>query len=194
MCELERIQSHGPSKCISALGSWPKYRCTTLAETVPASSGCGDARNRAEECRSTLANAREDTSPPAKSPQVVPQSVHPPLRARALPPGRTHARATKPARPTCAVPRVRPPLTRRCPSSVSSTDIGKDFEHKVSACDHGCAPQHAPHSTLPDWVAPPQATRCPAAAQLVCHRRREHALSPRPVHLPRPAYRPRTPA
>ena len=135
-----------------------------------------------------------DTSPPAKSPQVVPQSVHPPLRARALPPGRTHARATKPARPTCAVPRVRPPLTRRCPSSVSSTDIGKDSEHKVSACDHGCASQHAPHSTLPDWVAPPQATRCPAAAQLVCHRRREHALSPRPVHLPRPAYRPRTPA
>ena len=37
--------------------------------------------------------------------QVVPQSVHPPLRARARPPGPTHtACAPTPTHPTCAVP------------------------------------------------------------------------------------------
>ena len=193
MCELERIQSHGPSKCISALGSWPKSGCTTVAETVPALSGCGNARNRAEECRSALANARVGHQPASQKPSGG-ATVRAPAAACTRAPSRPNARTRDDARPTHLCRAMSPASSHTPPSSVSSTDIGKDFEHKVSACDHGCAPQHAPHSTLPDWVAPPQATRCPAAAQLVCHRCREHALSPRPVHLPRPAYRPRTPA
>ena len=60
--------------------------------------------------------------------------------------------------------------------------FSKDSKHKVSACDHGCAPHHAPHSTLPDGVAPPQATRCPVAAQLrLPPPPRTRPLSPRPT-------------
>ena len=60
--------------------------------------------------------------------------------------------------------------------------FSKDSNHKVGACDHGCAPHHAPHSTLPDGVEPPQATRCPVAAQLrLPPPPRTRPLSPRPT-------------
>ena len=75
------------------------------------------------------------------------------------------------------------------PSSVVVSDISKYSKHKVSACDHGSAPHQAPHSTLPDGVAPPEPTRCPDAAQLVstlARTRPQHSHDQLTAHAHRP--------
>jgi hypothetical protein len=109
MCRI-RIQSHGPSKCISALGSWPKSGCNNVAETVPALSGCGNARNRAEECRSALANARVGHQPASQKPSGG-ATVRAPAAACTRAPSRPNARTRDDARP---------PHLRRAKSPASS--------------------------------------------------------------------------